>query len=115
MPNLCTYLFIMAIAAILSATLSARMSWVMAKRYGFKDENRNWMCWLTGIGSAIVMIVTSQYVMSNYGMKGGLALDVLSLPISGIIWLLIVGANKAVERLVNGVDVTLSANSDSSK
>lgn len=105
---ICTLLFLIAVAAMLSATVSARMSWVLAHHYSLAQSPRNTMCWATGILSAAIVIVAACYVNSSYGLFGLLVLDIATVPVVGFIWLLIVGANKAVERIVNGVDVKLS-------
>lgn len=103
-----TYFLFLGITAILGGLTSARLSVVMARHYSFKNCNRDAMGWATGILTAAIMIVSGVFAMKTYGLLGGLLLDVITIPAVGMVWMAITAANKVVERVVNGVDVTIS-------
>ena len=109
-----TFILLTALCALLGFTTSMRLGWVMSTKVWFTKLDkeakscRAWTIWLTGLLSALLMAVLCIFIMSQHGLFWGLMLTIGTIPLVGLLWLLIFGTNKVVERVIAGVDAKLS-------
>ena len=98
------YQIVMLIASLALAFItSVRIAYVLSGRWKFKNEGTFFFCASTGIASAVCMGFIS-FAMSSYGGNlFGLASVIVSVPLVGVAWLFIVGANKALERIIGSL------------
>jgi len=90
---------------IFAAFVSGRLAHVTGKRYGI-DLNRD-SGYVTIAGGAAIAGVLAGFAVTAAiqiaGMMAGVVVDLLLLPAVGIIWILIVGGNRAIERLITNL------------
>lgn len=102
-----------------AAIVSARLSYVMGFKWGLRYESNYLMSFqvISTIVSAILAGFGAGAALTFGGLVFGIAAVLLTLPCVGAAWLLIVGGNKAIERILGGlfnkVDEVTSQNSTS--
>lgn len=95
------YTVVLVIASIALATItSARISYVLSKRWRFNTDPTIFFGIFTAGTSAVAMGFISYGAIMLGGIMGGLICAVATVPFVGVCWLFIVGANKAIERII---------------
>jgi hypothetical protein len=97
------FFVIVASSILLSAITSARIAYVMAKRWNLSGEPAVFSI----IGSVVVAVaicgVISFAAVAIGGLLIGLFAVLLTVPFVGFVWVFVVGANKAIERILNSL------------
>ena len=96
-------LFIVAIMAVtiaLAVITNARIAHVLALRWSFSKEPRLFFCWLSSIAAGAIIAVASFALINYGGLAYGMIGAVMVVPVVGVAWFFIVGANKAIERIL---------------
>jgi hypothetical protein len=107
---------LVGISVLLAAVASGRASWVLGAEWKLSTRKNNDpsardVMTVCSVVVAMVLAGIGTYAVADtYGLFWGIIADVLTIPAIGLVWLLGVGGNKIVERIINGVDVTLSRN-----
>lgn len=98
------YALVLIVSIMALATLTnLRISYVLTKKkWGLSDD----AVFFLGAGTSLVTLVISfviGYTLCGYGPIFGLAGVLLSVPFVGFAWIFVVGANKAIERILAGL------------
>lgn len=98
------YPVVLIIASIALAFLtSTRIAYVLAGRWNFKNEPTFFFSAACGIVAGVVMGFVSYALIATGGLLFGLIGAFASVPLVGIVWLFVVGGNKAIERILGGL------------
>ena len=100
---------IMCASISLAILTSARTAYVMAKRWRFGGEPTFFFVASSAIAAGAAMGFTTFAAIFYVGLVAGLLSAVLSVPLTGVCWFFIIGANKAIERIINSLLAKVSA------
>ena len=99
------YQTVIIIATMLTAFVTnGRIAWFLGRRWGLSVAGDvNW--W--DAGCAIVGAAAFYYISLAFFQYGGLLAGVIGIfaciPISGAVWIFVVGGNKAIERILSNL------------
>lgn len=99
------YIPVIVISAIILGFLtSARIAYFLAnKKWGFKGEPLFFTTVACASASAIAMGFISGAMIEMGGILFGIVGLALEIPLIGLVWIFIVGGNKAIEKILNGL------------
>lgn len=96
-------------ASVLSAAItSARMAFLMARRWDFENCAIGWFCVFAAVAAAFIQGFITDAATTYGGYPLGLVTVGTSLPMVGLIWLFVVGGNKVLERILGRLIEKLS-------
>jgi hypothetical protein len=99
-------ILIPAAGVVFAFIVGARIAYVMGLRYGAVDPytDSSWMIPLIGGAAAgIIAGFATTAATQNGGLICGIIADILMLPAVGLIWIFIVGGNRALERIITNL------------
>lgn len=88
---------------VFGAILSARFAFFLACKWDFAGDNMGWFTIFAFIAGGVLMGFINYAFFLAFGIIGSLACLLATVPIVGLIWVLIVGGNKAIERILSGL------------
>lgn len=97
---------VITIATVCIAFLTnGRIAYVLAGRWGFDQSGNHPPIWegFSAVVGSVVFYFLSCAAFDYYGMMGCVICMFLTLPLSGLIWIFLVGGNKAIERILNSL------------
>lgn len=99
------YAFCITAATVCLAFLTnGRIGYVLGERWNLNTPTDfPWWYGFCAIVGATVFYFASHAAFDYYGLLGGVICMIASLPVSGLIWIFIVGGNKAIERILNSL------------
>jgi hypothetical protein len=101
------YEWVITIATVILAFITnARISYKLGERWKIYDKPDSDFPIFEAFSAclaAVLFYFISCAGFDNFNMMGGLIVAAATIPISGFVWVFIVGGNKVIERILNGL------------
>lgn len=96
------------ITVLLAAVASARFGEVFGRRWSIGNDDRSFFVVACAVVTGAVMYFVASAALQAGGILFGVIGIFLAIPFVGFMWMLIVGGNKALERILGGLLKKLS-------
>jgi hypothetical protein len=98
------HLVVVIATTLLAGLTSIRIAYVLAQRWGFKrGEPTVFFCIGAAAAAGVACCVASVALVSAGGPFYGLVGLIAAIPLVGASWIFVVGANKAIERILSNL------------
>lgn len=104
MLNPDVYVPLLVIIGLVAAAITGLyLALVMGSKWGLTGGYLGWTVAGSTIASAVVTGIIVGGIISSYGLFAGFIANFFTIPLVGLVWLFIVGGNKALERILGVV------------